>query len=68
MDPKALLYNSLSYDLASFVAKVQKTLQPSSPYQDNWHVRAMTHKLQKCLSGDCKRLIITLPPDRKSVV
>lgn len=62
MDPKKLLYNSLRYDLASFIAKVQNTLQPSSPYLDNWHIRAMTHKLQKCIKGDCKRLIITLPP------
>lgn len=32
------------------------------PYQDNWHVRAIAHQLMRLVSGDVRRLIITMPP------
>jgi len=31
-------------------------------YIDNWHVRAMTHRLQRCVSLESRFLLITLPP------
>jgi hypothetical protein len=50
------------HDLASFIQKAFATVVPGEVYQDNWHVHAMACELEKCLHGETKRLIMTLPP------
>lgn len=53
---------ALRTDLASFIARVFATLEPNTEYLDNWHIHAMTYQLMRVARGDCKRLIINVPP------
>lgn len=53
---------ALRTDLASFIARVFATLEPNTAYLDNWHIHAMTYELMRVANGDCKRLIINVPP------
>ncbi|MEO9826310.1 MAG: phage terminase large subunit [Paracoccaceae bacterium] len=52
----------LRNDFPSFVARVFATVSPGDIYQNNWHVHAITHQLERVQTGDCSRLIITMPP------
>jgi hypothetical protein len=49
-------------DLPTFVHRTFQTVAPGQRFLDNWHLWAIAHHLQLCLSGQTKRLIITLPP------
>jgi len=53
---------ALRRDLVSFVQKVFGTVSPGVPFLPNWHIEAMCHELAKVVSGETKRLIITIPP------
>jgi predicted phage terminase large subunit-like protein len=53
---------ALRTDLASFIARVFETLDPTTTYLENWHIHAMTYELMRVANGDCKRLIINVPP------
>jgi len=49
----------------NFYAYLQKafvTVTHGDPLMRNWHLEAIAWHLQQCVTGDCKRLIITLPP------
>ncbi|HVL74109.1 MAG TPA: hypothetical protein VM434_19730 [Beijerinckiaceae bacterium] len=61
-DRSALLRAILRQDLASFLAKSFGTLEPGSPYLDNWHVHAIAHQLMRVHRGEVKRLVINVPP------
>src|SRR5260221_12589999 len=52
----------LRNDLSAFIHKSFQTLAPAQRYQDNLHIQAMAWHLQRCASGEIKRLLITLPP------
>lgn len=52
----------LRQDLESFIAKSFSYLAPTQDFVRNWHMRAMAWHLDQCLSGNIRRLIITLPP------
>ena len=52
----------LRQDLVSFIQKVFSTVSPNDRYLHNWHIDANAWRLQQCLEGPNKRLIITLPP------
>jgi predicted phage terminase large subunit-like protein len=52
----------LRTDFASFSRKVFQTLSPSATYYENWHIQAMTHKLELVRRGKINRLIINVPP------
>lgn len=52
----------LRTDFASFSRKVFQTLSPSATYFDNWHVSAMSHRLELVRRGEINRLIINVPP------
>jgi predicted phage terminase large subunit-like protein len=55
--------------LHAFTCKVFETLNPGGTFLDNWHIKAVTHQLEKCERGDIKRLIFTLPPRHlKSII
>jgi predicted phage terminase large subunit-like protein len=58
----ALLNAILRSDLQSFIRKVFGTLNPSTPYLDNWHIAAIAWQLEQVRLGQTKRLIITMPP------
>lgn len=55
---KAILRN----DFPSFVARVFATVSPGDTYQNNWHIHAIAHQLESVRTGECARLIITMPP------
>ncbi|TIX79140.1 MAG: terminase [Mesorhizobium sp.] len=48
-------------DFPSFIQKAFETLN-AGPFQDNWHLHAITHHLQEVMEGKNNRLIITVPP------
>lgn len=61
-DQAVLLRAILRRDLASFIAQCFGTLEPGTPYLDNWHIYAIAHQLMRVWRGECKRLIINVPP------
>lgn len=52
----------LRTDLESFIAKTFSWISPTQVYQRNWHIQALARRLQQCLDGEIRRLIITVPP------
>jgi predicted phage terminase large subunit-like protein len=49
-------------DFASFTRKAFQTFEPSSEFLPNWHIDAITYRLEQARHGKVKRLIVTLPP------
>ncbi len=62
MAEKALLTTALRRDLASFIEHCFVALEPGKAYQHNWHIEAIAYQLMRVWSGECKRLIINVPP------
>lgn len=62
MVDRALLSAVLRTDLTRFVEATFATLEPGTVYRDNWHIRALTHALKRVERGECRRLIINVPP------
>jgi len=59
---RRLLHALLRQDLASFVHKSFTTLEPATPFRENWHHRAMCYQLERVARGELRRLIINVPP------
>ncbi|MDP6717506.1 MAG: hypothetical protein QGF59_02580, partial [Pirellulaceae bacterium] len=59
---RQVLDNLMREDLTSFIQRCFQTVSPGSSYIHNWHVEVIAGRLEQCLSGTIKRLIITLPP------
>ena len=59
---RKLLTLSLRHDLVTFIHRSFQTVSPGVSYQHNWHIDAIAWRLEECLKGNIKRLIITLPP------
>ena len=57
-----LLRAILRTDLTAFVERCFVELEPGTAYRDNWHIRAITHQLERVAAGECRRLIINVPP------
>ena len=62
MADQALLTAILRRDLASFIEQCFVTLEPGTAYQHNWHIEAIAYQLMRVWSGECRRLIINVPP------
>lgn len=62
MTDRSLLNAILRQDLSSFIARSFMTLDPGTPYLPNWHIDAIAYKLMRVWRGECKRLIINVPP------
>lgn len=62
MADQALLNAVLRQDLSSFIARSFMTLDPGTPYLPNWHIDAIAYQLMRVRRGECKRLIINVPP------
>jgi hypothetical protein len=52
----------LSRDLMAFTQFCFRAVRPGAEFRPNWHLEAITHKLQQVATGQVKRLILTLPP------
>lgn len=60
--PVALLDDMCRTDLPSFTARVMATLEPGTHYEENWHILALAHQLERVRGGETRRLMINLPP------
>lgn len=45
-----------------FIERTFMELNPGTTYLPNWHIAAIEEQLLRCLEGETKRLIITMPP------
>lgn len=61
-DRAALLRAILRTDFPCFLEKCFRTLDPGAEYVDNWHIHAIAHQLMRVWRGECRRLIINVPP------
>ncbi|UVK41215.1 hypothetical protein LHFGNBLO_002789 [Mesorhizobium sp. AR10] len=68
-DAEAALRTRLARDLLrkslfSFTWRCFEELHKgsSTPFVPNWHVKAMCYALERVATGECKRLLITVPP------
>jgi len=52
----------LRQDPSAYIQKCFHEINPGIPYLHNWHIDAIAHQLARCLRGEVKRLIITMPP------
>ncbi len=46
----------------SFLHRVFLTVAPGDDFQDNWHLGAIAHQLERIRTGESNRLIINVPP------
>lgn len=70
MNPTKAEFNALlRADLTAFIQKTFATVDPGTRYSHNWHIEAIAWNLEQCVTGEIKRLIITLPPrSLKSII
>ena len=54
----AVLYRSLPH----FIEQAFTTVSPGDAFTGNWHLDAISHALTRVAKGECRRLIITVPP------
>jgi predicted phage terminase large subunit-like protein len=62
MDDRLLLRAVLHEDLPSFTRLVFKTIEPGIEFHTNWHNHALWEALRRVECGQCRRLIIAVPP------
>ena len=55
---KTVLNALLRNNLAAFIEKSFLRVDQSQAYERNWHIEVLADYLQKCASGEIKRLII----------
>ena len=48
--------------LSVFAERCFMHLNPATPYFDNWHFALIADKLEQVAKGQCKRLIVNVPP------
>ena len=69
MNEKEILNALLRTNFYAFIEKTFNTIVPGEMFHRNWHIEVLSYYLQLCLTGDIKRLIITMPPrSLKSIV
>src|SRR4051794_38331136 len=59
---RALVDEVLRRSLSAFTERTFDTVSPGDSYAGNWHLDALAHALTRVASGECRRLIITVPP------
>lgn len=63
MTPSRRLYHhALRTDFMVFYERCFATLEPGTPFVDNWHLHAIAHALARVEARECRRLIINVPP------
>lgn len=61
-DRRNLLRKLRREALAPFVEAAFRELTPAGKYSRNWHIDAICWHLEQVANGNCKRLIINIPP------
>jgi predicted phage terminase large subunit-like protein len=54
--------NALEGDLAKFVRRFWPVLEPVTPLEWNWHLDLLCEHLTQAARGQCRRLIVNVPP------
>lgn len=52
----------LRQDLCAFIQRAFHALNPHTEFLPNWHIEVISAELEKCRTGETKRLIINVPP------
>lgn len=52
----------LRNDFFTFIERSFYQLNPNVPFLPNWHIEVIASELDRCLRGETKRLIISVPP------
>ncbi len=52
----------LANDFLSFALMFFSVLWPGTPIQDNWHLEAMAHEVEKLIACTNRKLLVTMPP------
>ncbi len=52
----------LATDFGLFLRAAFPVVHPGKELQDNWHIDAIVHVLEQCITGKTKRQIINMPP------
>jgi len=53
---------ALRQDLMTFTERCFHQLNPQGGYLHNWHLDLIVDRLERCRRGECRRLIINVPP------
>jgi predicted phage terminase large subunit-like protein len=61
-DPQALLDELTRRDFASFLMRAFPIVRGGAELAHNWHLDAIAWQLQRVRQGECRRLLVTLPP------
>jgi hypothetical protein len=61
-DGQRLAASILWTDLYAFVQQAFRALHGGEGLIPGWHVEAMVHRFERVAAGDCRRLIVTVPP------
>jgi predicted phage terminase large subunit-like protein len=61
-NPQAFLDELVRRDFPSFVLRAFPTIRGGATLHLNWHIEAMARALASVGAGECRRLLITLPP------
>jgi hypothetical protein len=57
-----LLRAALRREFDVFLHKSFRTLEPATPFRSNWHLDALRYHLGRVARGECRRLIVNVPP------
>ncbi len=61
-NPQRVLRALLRESFPAFLHKALITVHPTTPFLDNWHIRAIAYQLERVALGEERRLIINQPP------
>lgn len=65
-DPKNLmqliLREKAERSLSEFIRQAWHVIEPGTDYVENWHIDLISEHLQAVSDGECRRLIINIPP------
>ncbi len=62
MTPSLAYLHATRTDYMVFSERCFATLNPGTPFQDNWHLHAIAEQLRRVDTGETTRLIINVPP------
>lgn len=62
MNNRTILNAVYRTDLYAFMHKAFYEIDGSQEFRGNWHLELICDKLQQCVNGKIKRLIINIPP------
>ena len=61
-EERRALEAALREDFGVFTHKSFLTLEPATPFRHNWHIDTFCYHLGRVARGECRRLIINVPP------